>query len=242
MQTVYKVPVNAYDIATGELVPADRYLHDQPMDVDLWQNQMLKAQKAGRRIVYSNEWSGIQRYEKSKNPDFEARFVDTVAWTGTVLDFGDETLKEGITLNGDGTIAEAEVVLGRKDKIVLPYENRCVKDLPEDCMPLISYLHGVKDPKRELPDCACIWVTPVGLRNVVRRGDWAWHDDDGRRVAVLTRYVPTDCRFAAWLVDEKLSENMVTRAAYERVEGVIADKKAELALLRKMLSFAVLVE
>ncbi len=226
-RTVFKMPVRAYDITTGELVSMDRYLHGQQMEADLWQNQMLKAQRTGKRINYSNEWSGAQRYLGQRHPDQELRLVDTVAWTGTLLDYTDETLKEGITLNEDGTIASAKTTLGKKEKVVLPTSSAYVKDLNDTHMPLISYLQGVKNPKRELPDYAYVWVTPSGIRPVVR-GVWPWHGRDGGRVAVYAGCAPAGGRFAAWLVDEKLPENAVTLAEYEALERSLIDKETEL--------------
>ena len=51
---VFKVPIHAYDIATGECTTLDRYLNGQPMDADLWHNQMLAARRSEKRIAYSN--------------------------------------------------------------------------------------------------------------------------------------------------------------------------------------------
>lgn len=208
---------------------------------------MLKAHRTGRRICYSNEWSSAQRYYIKRNPEFEARFVNTVAWTATVLDYTDETLKEGITLNDDGTIAKADTVLGRKDKIVLPYSSAYVKDLPEDCMPLIAYLHGVTNPKRQLPDYALVSVITRGIRPLVRgsvvRGLWGLHDRNYWRVSSYAYYAPVDGRFAAWLVDEKLSENIVTPEEYAALERELSVREAELAAIReRYATLSVLVE
>src|SRR3989344_637312 len=200
---VFKTPVQAYDLATGQLVSADRYLSGQPMEADYWQNQMLKARRAGRRICYSNEWSGAQRYLREAHQEQELRLADTAAWTGTLLDFEDETLKEGITLNDDGTIRGARTVLGRKDSIVLPHSSAYVKDLDDVHMPLIAYLHGgVINPKRELHNYAYLWITSNGIRPVVR-GYWGFRDRDGRRGNVAADYGPAGRGFAAWVVDEE---------------------------------------
>ncbi len=149
----------------------------------------------------------------------EKTLVGTAALTGTVLDFGDETLKEGIVLNDegivlndDGTIASARA-LGNKDKIVLPHSSAYVKDLPDACMPLVAYLHGVKDPKRELPDYAYVWVEPRGIRPVVR-GLWGIGGRDGGWVGVYADYGPAGGWFDAWQVDEKRPENVITLQEY----------------------------
>ncbi len=65
---VFRVPVMAYDLSTGELVAADRYFSGQPMGTDTWTNHMLKAQGAGKRLAYSSEWSGAQRFYRKPNP------------------------------------------------------------------------------------------------------------------------------------------------------------------------------
>jgi len=186
------------------------------MEPDIWQNQMSKAQRAGKRLSYSNEWSGAQRHYEQSDPHHEEKFVDTAAWTGTVLDFGDETLKEGIILNPDGTIASAKRVLGQKDKIILPHSSGYVKDMKDGHMPLVAYLHGVKDPKRELPDYAYLWVEFKGIRPAVR-GDWLV-GYVGRPVGVNAICGPASRRFAAWQVDEERPKGVITPAEYKEMQ------------------------
>jgi len=214
---VFKVPVRAYDLSTGEVTTVNRYFAGQPMSPDTWPNQMLKAQNSGKRLSYSNEWSGAQRQYKQSNPKQDEQFIAEVAWTGTVLDFGDETLKEGIVLNDDGTIASAKKVLGKKDKIVLPPASAYVKDMNDKHMPLIAYLHGVKDPKRELPDYAYLWVESKGIRPAVR-GDWFVLNRGNWRVGVLAGFDPVNRRFAAWQVDEERPKDVITTAEYEEIQ------------------------
>ncbi len=139
-----------------------------------------------------------------------------IAWTGTVLDFGDETLKERIVLNNDGTIASSRA-FGKKDKIVLPHSSAYTKDLPDKCMPLIAYLHGVEDPKRELPDYAYVRVDANGIKPVVRGGWLVDRHGDGR-VLVRADYGPAYGGFAAWQVDEKRPEGVITPQEYAEMQ------------------------
>lgn len=216
---VFKVPVRAYDLATGEVTTVDRYFPGQSMSPDTWQNQMLKAHRPRERLSYSNEWSGAQRHYVQSNPEYERQFVEATAWTGTVLDFGDETLKEGIVLNSDGTIASSGKVLGKKDKILLPHSSAYVKDLSDKHMPLVAYLHGVKDPKRKLPDYAYLWLESRGIKPVVR-GGWDVGGRGYRRVDVIAG--PADWWFAAWQVDEKRPKNVITPQEYEEMQRRLA--------------------
>ncbi len=222
---VFRVPVQAYDLSTGELVAADRYFSGQPMGADTWINQMLKAQGARKRLAYSNEWSGAQRHYRKTDAEQEKKLVDTAAWTGTVLDFNDETLKEDIVLNPDGTIASAKT-LGKKDKIVLPHASGYVKDLPDACVRLVAYLHGVANPKRELPDYAYVWVNANGIKPVVRSA-WLVGRRDGGRVGVDAGCGPAGGGFAAWQVDEKRPENVITPQEYAEM----LKESEELAIL-----------
>ncbi len=187
---------------------------------------MLSAQALGKRISYSWEWSVAQRYLRGHQPEQEQKLVDTIAWTGTVLDFSDETLKEGITLNDDGSFKEARIVLGRKDGVFLPPKSAYVKDLDDKYMRLVSHLHGFKDPKRELPDYAYLGVNPNANkdgRNPVVRGRWDFRHRLRRHVHVDAGYFAACGRFAAWLVDEKRSDNTITQQEYAELESKLRE-------------------
>jgi len=220
MKQIFRVPMRVYDISSGTYRTFTRYFDEQPLDACKWTEQMLKAQGLGRRLSYSNEWSNAQKYLFKHNSEQEQHFIDTIAWTGTVLDFDDETLKEGIILNDDGTIAESRTVLRKKDGILLPHSSEYIKDLDDRYMMLISKLHGLKNPKRDLPDYAYLWVEPNGFRPVVR-GHWHWrHRDDGR-VDVNANYDPASRSFVARLVDEKRPSTSITKKEYERRQSKI---------------------
>src|SRR3989338_2162405 len=205
-EIVFKTPIQAYDIATGSVVSVDRYLDGQPLKYDSWTSYMLEAQRAGKRIATSSEWSGVQRYHADRNPEFEERFANTVACTGTVIDFDAGILMEGVTINDDGTIKEAKTVLGRKDGIVFPHSSGYIKDLSEACMPVFAYLHGIADPKRELPDIAysSIFSFPSFIGYVGRGGPVG---RTSARFNVSLRPIsagPPLIWYDAWLVDENI--------------------------------------
>lgn len=216
-EKIFKVPLRVYDLSTGEYRTVTIYHSGSPMGDNAWGNQMLKAQALGKRPSYSREWSGTQRYMKERQPEQELKLVDTVAWTGTILDFNDGTLKEGITLNDDGSFREVRIVLTGKDGIFLPDESKYVKDLGDEYMGLVSHLHGLKDPKRELPDYAYLWIDPKANkdgRNPVVRGRWSILCREDWRVDVKADCDAAGRRFAAWLVDENKPDNAITPAEY----------------------------
>lgn len=222
-EKIFRVPVQTYDVH-NVYTTSPIYFASSPMGDDTWENQMLKAHARGKRISYSREWSGTQRYMKEHQPEQELKLLNTPAWTGTVLDFNDETLKERISLNPDGSFREARIVLARKDGILLPSESAYVKDLDDKYMPLVAHLHGLRDPKRELPDCAYLWINPKANRgginplvNPLVRGR-SLHDREATRVVVDSYFDVAFRRFAAWLVDEKKPDNVITPAEYAELE------------------------
>ncbi len=164
---VFKVPVKSYGVSTDGLVDTERYFEEEPMEPDVWQSQMLAAQRSGRRLCFSSEWSSAQRHYSGSEQ--EEKLVYIRALTGTVLDYEHEELLEGIELRDDmpldemrenplGAVKSVATRLGMRDGIVLPHSNVYVRDLPNKYMKFVAYLHGVKDPKRDLHEGAYIFV------------------------------------------------------------------------------------
>ena len=198
-EEIFEVPIGRYeyDLVTREINPRAIEFDRRPLGVDFWHNQMLKAQKAGKRISYSNEWSDIYDYLGTRDREFQRHFLDTPSWTGTVLDFTDNTLKEGITLNEDGTIADAKIVLGEKDGIILPRSRCHLRNLDKECLPCFAYLLGIKDPKKELSPDTYMWITPSGIRPVARGMPYPRTDS---HVLIDADYSPKEKWFSAWMV------------------------------------------
>jgi hypothetical protein len=216
-EKIFEVPMQIYNISTGRYETATRYLPEFPKNDLIWKIHVQEAQKSGKWLTTSKEWSAVDRYFAEKEPEQEKRFVYTIAFTGTVLDYRDNTLKEGVVLNPDGTIASAKTVLGEKEGIYLPHKSEYVKNLDGKHMPLISYLYDIKDPKRELPCNAFLEVEASDLRIIVRGGFCGIYGRDAGRTCISANESPTSWGFAAWFVDETMPENTITPEEYERI-------------------------
>jgi hypothetical protein len=201
---IFRVPLQIYDISAGGYRPVELYIHSPKSETGGWHELMLMAQDKGLRLAYSSEWFRGRQYLEKQQPEAEKDFIEgPLEWTGTVLDFTDETLKEGITLNPDGTIKNVKKILGKEQGIILPYESKCIKDLDDKYMPLVRHLYGVEDPRRDLSGDAYLWINSNGIRPVVR-GSWDVPHPGYGRFYVDARYDPADCGwFAARLVSEK---------------------------------------
>ena len=190
-KTVYEVPMNfGNDL---------NYVHG-PLGRDLWTSHMLFAQDFRKPLILSGEWSDTARYLREHQSEYERPFVGESAWTGTVLDYTDGTLKERIKLSPDGSYAEF-VTLGEEDGIYLPEESSTIEKLHDKYMPLIARLHSVKDPRVDILHDAYFVVAPDGRRPVVR-GCRALRGPGHRRVNIYADYNPADRMFVAWLVDK----------------------------------------
>jgi len=215
VKQIFKVPISIYDISAGEYKPIELYIHSPKSEIGEWYELMLMAQNNGLRLAYSSEWFRGRQYMEEKHPEAEKDFIEgPLEWTGTVLDFNDETLNEGIILNPDKTIKTIKTKLGKEQGIILPHESKYIKDLDDTYMPLARHLWGVEDPKRDLPVYAYLLVEPNGFKPVVR-GDWRWHYHGNRQVNVDASYDPAHGRFAARLVSEARPENVFTLKEYE---------------------------
>jgi len=226
VKQIFRVPISIYDISAGQYKPIELYIHSPKSEIGSWHDLMWEMQRLGLgvRLAYSSEWFRGRQYLEKNHPEAEKDFIERPCeWTGTVLDFNDETLKEGITLCRDDIIASAKTILGKKQGIILPHENKYIKDLGDEYMPLVRHLWGVEDPKRELPDYAYLWVEPNGFKPVVH-GLWdLTHRGDGR-VDVNASYDPANRRFAARLVSEKRPKNTITQKEYEYILRQISKK------------------
>ena len=171
-EDVFRVSMGAYGID----------FCTRPAVIDLWANHMLEAQAQGKRLISSDEWSKVQRYINFHKRGFERYFSKVPTLTGTVLDYSDGTLKEGVTLNDDGTIKDAKIVLGEKQGIYLPSGGSLVRTLFEPrnkgkYVRLMSCLYGLRDPEKELFssefDEPFVYVRkPEGIIPVVRAPVW----------------------------------------------------------------------
>jgi len=163
-EDVFRVSMGAYGID----------FCTRPAVIDLWANHMLEAQAQGKRLIHSGEWCMAQRYVSTSKGKFEKYFCKVPAVTGTVLDYNDKTLKEGITLNEDGTIKDAKIILGEKDGIFLPEESSVVRLLNKRYFPLISYLQGIDDIRTDsfYFDAPLAVRKPAGIVPVVRASAW----------------------------------------------------------------------
>lgn len=208
---VFKFPLRTHDAATQQRGVSYRFLDSRRMSADSWNNQMLKAQSYGRRIAYSYEWFIARRHFENSSYHQGSGLAYATIWTGTVIDFTDETLKEGIRLNENGTIETARIVLGRKDGIRLPHSNVFLKDLGEEYIPLFSYLTGLKDPKKELGD-RTFWVADAGIRPVVCKYGY-----------ILSASDNIDESFNAVLVSDTVPRDTVTQETYESLKMELMD-------------------
>lgn len=211
-QYVFEVPMNF-----GKDV---RWVYG-PAEDNNWTNHMLHAQSIGRPVLLSSEWSDTDRHIPQQSP-LHGRFASRGAYTGTILDYDDGTLKERIILNPDGSFAEIGVVLGEKEGIYLPVDvpdRGQIYALHDKYMPLIAHLFGIepgKDPKRELSDTKFL-VYPKG-RMVISRGDW---QDLGGMIRDIRGRDQHESlgRRSAWFADNKPPEGAITQKEYERFLG-----------------------
>ncbi len=219
---ILRVPLRVYDISTKGYRDSELYVSNPKPTIGTWPEKMLEAQNSGRRSAISAEWFLGRRYLETNRPKEEQDFISgPLEWTGTVLDFSTGELLEGIELNPDGSIKTAKR-LGKKEGVVLPDKSAYVRDLGEEYMPLAQHLWGLEDPKRELPDYTCLWISP-GFRPVVR-GGWA-HRHDLRRMDVGADYEASDGRFASRFVSDARPDNLITPEQYEIVRGEAVRKR-----------------
>lgn len=195
-----------------------------------WYNLTSEAQNSGHRLPTFAEWFLGRRYLEEKHPQEERDFIEgPLEITGTVLDFDNEKLLEGIELSPDGfhfLVKSAKTRLGRKEGILLPPVSSYIKDLGEAYMPLASHLWGVADPQRELPDYAYLQIDPTGFKPVVSGG---WHNsDDKRRVSLCAYYGPSYRRFTSRFVSDTKPDGLITPNEYITLQEQAAAKRAEI--------------
>lgn len=245
-----EIPLSIYDVASGGIRSLTLYFDAKKSRTGDWYDLMLEAQRQGKRFAYSSEWFNGRRYLEQNNPQAEEDFITGVSeWTGTVLDYEQGALLEGITLDPDKSIASVKTRLGKKEGILLPPQSAYVKDLDDKYMALAIHLWGVQDPKRELPDYAYLYVSH-GFRPVVR-GGWGWDRRDYGRVGAGAGYGAAGGGFAARFVSEtKPVELQVQAGQQEGYRISKADYNALVAIakglgaddLLQLLSMATLIE
>ena len=241
-----RIPVIAYDAASGRNVSRTLYFDAKKAGYGNWPQTMLEAQARGEMLSKSGQWYRGRQWLENNNPDAERDFITgALEWTRDVLDYNQEALLTVDKLNPDGSIASA-ITFGKKDGFELPPESKYIKDMPDRCMKTISYLWGVENPKRELPDYAYLWVSP-GFRPVVR-GARDLDPRDDRRVGANAPYDAGDRRFAARFVSATKPQELEPRYVLSKndYEALVAEagklEGADSISIRALLARATLID
>jgi len=223
---VLNVPLHRYDVTAQDYVDSKLYITSPKSELGTWYKLMLEAQNSGRRLPTSAEWFLAREYLHASKWEEEADFVrDAAEWTGTVLDYDNGQLLEGITLNPDGSIKTAKR-LGKKDGILLPTEGGYVKNLGDEYMLLVSQLWGVKDPKKELRAHTYLWITP-GFRPVAR-GGLALHPPADASVNVDADNDILTSTFASRFVSDIKPGHLITPQEYSALVKEVDRREAVL--------------